>query len=371
MLSLLSMLTFYFHVCLGSSQENGPEPSVPIPQNESFNREQTVFLIDLIRHHLLNEGQGFPKTLYELNSRLKSAMGSRKVMWEDAAEQLSSHFMESFLPQRVARKWYTLVDGYTKARGLISAGKDSTRFQFYSEMDDILGNIVCEQHDEVYPVVVASEGRGMRIPKPQISLSSFKAFSKTAYKPSFSPYRGVHSPQFVPAAPVVQIQENEGFSREHILFLIDLMRQHIITEGEGLPKTLEELDERLKSAMANKKRLWEDASKQLSSQFMEYFYPDKIAKRWSSLVQGYKNVSDRDRITGQRNSMRFRFYSEMDELFDKQPDDALSAVVTTDAQEEARPETDAQNASETEASCSDASVLNNNPPTTGSIINAS
>lgn len=344
---------------LGSSKANGPDPSVSMPQNESFNREQTVFLIDLVRHHLLNEGQSFPKTLYELNARLKSAMGSRKVLWEDATEQLSSHFMESFQPQKVARKWNTLVDGYTNARGLISSGRESTRFQFYSEMDDILGNMVCEQHDEVYPVVVTPEGRGMRIPKPHISHNSYKSFSKTAYKPAFSSSRGMHSPQFVAAAPVVQLQENEGFSREHILFLIDLMRQHVITEGEGLPKTLEELDDRLKSAMANKKRLWEDASKQLSSQFMEYFYPDKIAKKWTSLVQGYKNVCDRDRITGQRNSMRFTFYSEMDELFDKEPGDVLSVVVTIDAQEKTRPG----------ESSSDAAAPNDSTATTGSIIN--
>ncbi|XP_062398357.1 uncharacterized protein LOC134088416 isoform X2 [Sardina pilchardus] len=321
---------------------------MPMPPNESFTRSQTVFLIDLMRHHIFNEGEGLPKTLHELNTRLKSAKGSNKLLWEDAAEQLSSQFTESFLPSKVHRKWHTLLEGYTKARdSMRNRGKETTRFKFYSEMDALLKDVDEEEHDVIFPVVVTPDGRGLRISPSQASRSSsVKALAKTAYRTPYgaphrrstaytSPLRTHYSTAFVQASPVVQVKENESFNKDQTLFLIDLMRQLVITEGEGLPKTLEELNGRLKSA---KKRLWEDAAEQLSSHFLEYFNPDVVARKWSSLVQGYKNVRDRDRITGQRNSMRFQFYSDIDELLEVQHDEAPPVVVTTERQREPKPE---------------------------------
>ncbi|XP_062398358.1 uncharacterized protein LOC134088417 [Sardina pilchardus] len=312
------------------------DPAAPMPPNESFTRSQTVFLIDLMRHHIFNEGEGLPKTLHELNTRLKSAKGRKKLLWEDAAEQLSSHFTESFLPRKVSRKWNTLLDGYTRARySMRNMGKD-TRFQFYSEMDALLENLKEEEHDVILPVVVTPVGRGLRKSPSQASRSSSVTAYRTPYSaphrrstPYTSPLRTHYSTAFVQSSPVVQVKENESFNKDQTLFLIDLMRQLVITEGEGLPKTLEELNGRLKSA---KKRLWEDAAEQLSSHFLEYFNPDVVARKWSSLVQGYKNVRDRDRITGQRNSMRFQFYSDIDELLDVQHDEAPPVVVTTERQ---------------------------------------
>ncbi|XP_076126674.1 uncharacterized protein LOC143106301 [Alosa pseudoharengus] len=340
------------------------DPPVPMPPNESFTRNQTVFLIDLMRHHIFNEGEGLPKTLHELNTRLKSAKGSNKLLWEDAAEQLSSQFMESFLPSKVYRKWHTLLEGYTKARDSVrNMGKD-TRFKFYSEMDELLKDVEEEEHDVIFPVVITSDGQGLGLPPPQASRnSSVKASAKTAsraphrrstaYTP---PLRAHYSTPFLQASPIVQVKENESFSRAQTLFLIDLMRQHVITEGEGLPKTLEEMNGRLESATADKKRLWEDAAEQLRSHFLEYFYPDKVARKWSSLVQGYKNVRDRDRLTGQRNSLRFQFYSDMDELLEGH-NKALPVVVVTDGQGEPKSEA-------LQPSRDDAAVADNN--TTGS-----
>ncbi|XP_041956500.1 uncharacterized protein LOC121715148 isoform X2 [Alosa sapidissima] len=340
------------------------EPPVPMPPNESFTESQTVFLIDLMRHHIFNEGEGLPKTLHEMNTRLKSAKGSKKLLWEDAAEQLSSHFTESFLPRRVCRKWNTLLDGYTRARYSVrNMGKD-TRFQFYSEMDALLEDLKEEEHDVILPDVITPDGQGLRLPPPQASRSSsVKASAKSASRaphrrstPYTPPLRAHYSTPFLQASPIVQVKENESFSRAQTLFLIDLMRQHVITEGEGLPKTLEEMNGRLESATADKKRLWEDAAEQLRSHFLEYFYPDKVARKWSSLVQGYKNVRDRDRLTGQRNSLRFQFHSDMDELLEGH-NEALPVVVVTDWQGEPKSEA-------LEPSSNDTAVVNNN--TTGS-----
>ncbi|TSL34601.1 hypothetical protein Baya_6814 [Bagarius yarrelli] len=112
---------------------------VTFPPNESFNREQTRFLIDLIRSQLEADGRGLPRTFKELNYRLKSAKGQKKNLWVDMANKLSKHFMETFDPSKVARKWYTLEDGYKKVLEHNSVSSPTrTRFQFFTEMEELL-----------------------------------------------------------------------------------------------------------------------------------------------------------------------------------------------------------------------------------------
>lgn len=55
-----------------------------------------------------------------------------------------------------------------------------------------------------------------------------------------------------PSPSPMSMRANEGFSKDQTLSLIDLMRQHFVTEGEGLPKTLKDLNAWLKSSKANK-----------------------------------------------------------------------------------------------------------------------
>ncbi|KAG7330158.1 hypothetical protein KOW79_006380 [Hemibagrus wyckioides] len=111
----------------------------PFPPNESFNKEQTRFLIDLVRSQLEADGRGLPRTLKELNYRLKSAKGQKKNLWLDMASKLSKQFMETFDPSKVARKWYTLEDGYKKVLEHNSISSPTkTRFQFFTEMEELL-----------------------------------------------------------------------------------------------------------------------------------------------------------------------------------------------------------------------------------------
>ncbi|KAM3620608.1 uncharacterized protein V6R79_025890 [Siganus canaliculatus] len=139
-----------------------PSSSPALPANEGFNRDQTLFLIDLMRQHLETEGDGLPKTLTELNSRLKSARSSKRNLWKETAEKLSNHFAEYFCPDKVARKWNTLSDAYKKIKDNNRVtGKGTIRFQFFGEMDDLLGG----QHDIVFPVVGTSAGLDIRRPE--------------------------------------------------------------------------------------------------------------------------------------------------------------------------------------------------------------
>lgn len=119
--------------------------------------------------------------------------------------------------------------------------------------------------------------------------------------------------------------------------MINLMRQHIEREGEGLPRTLEELNARLKSAMRSKKHLWRDAADKLSSHFLQSFCPDKVARKWNTLVEAYKKIKDSDKPR-EKGSIRFKFYSEMDALLQAQNEVVFPVVGTSVGLKVRRPE---------------------------------
>ena len=48
-----------------------------------------------------------PKTLAELNDRVKQARGQQKVFWQEMAGKMSDKFEETFDNDRGARKWGT------------------------------------------------------------------------------------------------------------------------------------------------------------------------------------------------------------------------------------------------------------------------
>lgn len=127
-----------------------------IPRNESFTRDQTLFLIDLMRQKLVEDGNELPKTLKELNTKVKMGKGSKKMMWKEMAGKLSEHFKESFDPDKVARK-----EAYKKIKdNNRTTGKGAMRSQFYNEMEELLGG----HHDIDYPVVGTAAGLEIRRP---------------------------------------------------------------------------------------------------------------------------------------------------------------------------------------------------------------
>nr|XP_020506308.1 uncharacterized protein LOC109996495 [Labrus bergylta] len=135
-----------------------PSPS-PVPANMGFSKYQTLFLIDLMQQHLETLVDGLPKTLNDFNKRLKSEKVNKRQLWKDTADKLGNHFKQLFCPKKVARKWNTLVDGYKKVKeDNRSPGTSAMRFQFYAEMDELMGG----QHGVVFPVVGTSDGLEVR-----------------------------------------------------------------------------------------------------------------------------------------------------------------------------------------------------------------
>lgn len=142
--------------------EASPEAAQLVPRNECFTRDQTLFLIDLMRQKLEEDGGELPKTLKELNAKVKMGKGSKKQMWKEMAGKLSDHFKVTFDPDKVARKWGTLEEAYKKIKdNNRNTGKGTMRFQFYNEMEELLGG----HHDIDYPVVGTAAGLEIRRPE--------------------------------------------------------------------------------------------------------------------------------------------------------------------------------------------------------------
>ncbi|XP_013882226.1 uncharacterized protein LOC106531019 [Austrofundulus limnaeus] len=182
-------------------EANSPSSSL-LPQNDGFNRKQTLFLIDFIRQ-LVTTDDGPPKNLQELNARLKTAKSNKKELWKEAAETLEDRFKQWFCPARVARKWGTLVDGYKKVkRSSRATGRRSIRFQYYNEMDELIK----EPDEVVIPVVGTAEG--LLVWKPEVLDQSVDAaLAGTAFSPTTRPGEEPTPP--TPAAPLKRRRVDE------------------------------------------------------------------------------------------------------------------------------------------------------------------
>ncbi|XP_060748234.1 uncharacterized protein LOC132860929 isoform X1 [Tachysurus vachellii] len=136
--------------------------SAPLPQNEAFNKEQTLFLIDLMRQQLEAEGESVLRVLKELNPRIKSGKSRKKHMWREITSRLSKHFQQIFHPDHVVRTWYALEDEYKKAKDDNRTTKqEAVSFQYFNEMEELLGG----HHDVEFPVVGTVKGVEVRRPK--------------------------------------------------------------------------------------------------------------------------------------------------------------------------------------------------------------
>ncbi|XP_059894292.1 uncharacterized protein LOC132447508 isoform X1 [Gadus macrocephalus] len=133
------------------------KPTAPLPVNEGFTKAQTHFLIHLMKVHLEVEG-GIPvKSLDDLNRRLRLGKKPKKLLWEEMTGKLAGQFKEDFQTDKVARKWLTLVERYEKVKQKnVLKEKRPFRFQFYREMDELLGG-----DNDVEPPGVKSDCAGV------------------------------------------------------------------------------------------------------------------------------------------------------------------------------------------------------------------
>lgn len=65
--------------------------------------------------------------------------------------------------------------------------------------------------------------------------------------------------------------------------------------------------------------MWEDINGRLTAKFGLVFGPAKVARKWQTLVDGYKGVKDNNNSTG-RGVIRFKYYDQMDSLLGGQHD---------------------------------------------------
>ena len=122
---------------------------------------ETKFLMSAMGE-FVKENESSPKSLFELEKRIKNVKSNKKNLWKDLADLLAFKFEHPFDPKQVARKWQTLVDGYKKAvDNDKSTGKGPSKFAWYQEMEALIG----ERHD-VNPVVTGTQN-GIIIHRPQ------------------------------------------------------------------------------------------------------------------------------------------------------------------------------------------------------------
>lgn len=117
-----------------------------------------MFLIDQMTEQLEKDGEDHPKNLHELNMWLRMARPIKRK-WGKQWQRLLMQFLETFQPENVARKWNTLGEAYKKIKeNNKTTGKGTIRFQFYKEMEELMGS----QNYVVFQAVGTAEGLGLR-----------------------------------------------------------------------------------------------------------------------------------------------------------------------------------------------------------------
>ena len=90
------------------------------------------------------------------------------------------------------------------------------------------------------------------------------------------------------------------------------MRPYIEINDE-LPSSIAELEKRMKLGRGKKKNVWKDITQALSFHFGLHFTSERVARKWQTLMVGYKNALDNNKQTGKSTS-KFNWMTEMNEL---------------------------------------------------------
>ncbi|CAM4569398.1 unnamed protein product [Leuciscus chuanchicus] len=163
------------------------------------NEEQTDLMALKEESQEFNENDEKDRSLHDLNQRLKLARKSKKLLWEDITGELSHHFKQTFVQDKVTSKWNTLVGAYKKVKdNNSSTGRGpSTFFFFFAEMDDLLGS----HHDIVFPIVGITTGLDVRRPDALQVYMSAPDISLAQSTSAPSPVRLTNSPSPAPSSP--------------------------------------------------------------------------------------------------------------------------------------------------------------------------
>lgn len=123
-----------------------------IPKNDRFERKHTLFLISLMEAEIRKNEDGLPKSIADLEKRMRLGKGKKKAMWQNLADKMTEQFSEIFTFERVARKWGVQVDAFKNCNlKNRTTGNGTTRFEFFNEMHELIG----DRHDINFPCTAA------------------------------------------------------------------------------------------------------------------------------------------------------------------------------------------------------------------------
>ena len=122
-----------------ASNENNR--SRPTKEVETLTRAHSLYLIELMAPHTLDDSGEPPQNMHELQRRIQKGRAGGKKFWEEEiCPRMAEHFEGHIFPyKRLERKWQTLCDGYRKALDNQNrTGQGPTRFQFFNEMSELM-----------------------------------------------------------------------------------------------------------------------------------------------------------------------------------------------------------------------------------------
>lgn len=206
---------------------------VPLLQNESFNKEQTLFLISLMREQLETDGESLLRALKELNPQTKPSRSRKKRVWREMANRLSKHFNEVFHPDHVARQWYSLEDEYKRAKDDIRMpSQEEVMFEFFNEMEELLGG----HHDVEFPIVGSVKGVEVRRPKA-LNADGGRDSPATANTGSATPAAAPTASATPTRPPSLKRRRTD----EHYLDLLDFLKESMAARQRRHEETLAQM----------------------------------------------------------------------------------------------------------------------------------
>lgn len=207
--------------------------AAPLPQNETFTKEQTLFLIDLMRQQLEGDGERHLGVLKELNPRIKSGKSRKKHMWREMATRLSKHFRQTFNPDHIARKWSSLEDEYKKVKDdNRTTSQEAVTFEYFSEMEELLGG----HHDVEFPVVGTVKGVEVRRPKA-LNVDGGRDSPATAHTGSTMPAATPTASATLTRPPLLKRRRTD----EPYLALLDFLKESVAARRRRHEETLAQM----------------------------------------------------------------------------------------------------------------------------------
>jgi len=100
-----------------------------------------------------------------------------------------------------------------------------------------------------------------------------------------------------------------------------------IDKNSDLPKTLAGLTSRINNGKNNKKLLWIEFAKKLTSAHGKTFLPEKVKRKWHRLMESFKKAKDNNNSTGRAPS-KFPFMAEIEELIGADHDISFPVTAT-------------------------------------------